>query len=228
MSPVGGIQLTPFGASQVVAGWGLNFSGPTSGWKPALLYSLQEGADVVAGVAGDFDGEAGVGGDLEGGVGGDELLLVGAVEGDFAGAADDFHEFGRFGAEVVTAGKNETEGLLTAVGEGNAVGYDVAVEVDVGGGFGGDVLEFHGGDMDDPGSPSKRERRLEARIGKILPFYGLAGLQGSVPLGESGKRAFANAPTLSFRGAVNFSRSLARSIFPRSIKSSDRLARPFK
>ena len=55
------------------------------------------------------DCEAGVGGDVEGRAAGDCFGLFGIVENVAAAAADDFHQFGRFGAEVIFARKNDAE-----------------------------------------------------------------------------------------------------------------------
>ena len=51
------------------------------------------------------------------------------------------------GAEVVGAGVDQADRLLGAIGGEDRVGDDLAIEVDVGFGDGGDVFEFHGTDL---------------------------------------------------------------------------------
>ena len=70
----------------------------------------------MAGVASDGDGETGVGGDVEGGAAGDCFGFVSIVEDVTAIAADDFHQFGGFGIEVIFAGENHAERFGGSVG----------------------------------------------------------------------------------------------------------------
>lgn len=64
-----------------------------------------------------------------------------AVDGDLAGACGDFHILGSSGSEVVGARVDDAEGFAGAIGEMDGVGYYVAIEIDVGYGVCGDVLE---------------------------------------------------------------------------------------
>ena len=98
----------------------------------------------MAGLVGDGDRESRVGRDLEGGVCGDGLTLFCSIEHNLTGSTDDLHEFGSFCAEVVSAGQDHAEGFLGTVREDDGVGDNVAIEVDVGLGVSGDVVEFHG------------------------------------------------------------------------------------
>ena len=98
----------------------------------------------MAGFVFDFDGEAGVGGDVEVGIALDGLAVFRAVEDDFTGATDDVHTLGGFGAEVIGAGEDHAEGFLAAVRHDDGMGNDFSIEVDIGLCLGGDVLEFHG------------------------------------------------------------------------------------
>ena len=104
---------------------------------------LEKGANVLADVGFNSDGEARVCWYIEVFT---RRIAIGFACGilhDTTAASDDFHAFCCLGAKVVFARVDDSEGFGRTVFEGDPVGDDFAVEVDIGESIGGDIFKFH-------------------------------------------------------------------------------------
>ena len=63
------------------------------------------------------------------------------VDHDLAGSISNFHQLRSCGIEAVGAGKNDTERFFCSICEDDAMGDDATIEIDVGYGLYGGVLE---------------------------------------------------------------------------------------
>jgi len=105
--------------------------------------SVEEGANVFADSFADLNAEPTVGRYLEG------LVFVvrrgdfGLIQSDRARTGYNFHPLRSCGFEMITAGINQTEGLLGTIAKGNGVTDDFSVKVNVSFGGDGDLVKIN-------------------------------------------------------------------------------------
>ncbi len=97
----------------------------------------------MAGIGFHRDGESRVGRHLECLSCDMSIDFFRAIENDFADSLDDLHAFGLASSEVKGTGKNDPDGLVFTLFSDDRVRDDLALEVDIGFGVNGGVIEFH-------------------------------------------------------------------------------------
>lgn len=105
--------------------------------------SVEEGANVFADSFADLNAEPTVGRYLKGLVFVVSCGVSGLIQSDRARTGYDFHPLRFCGVEMITAGINQTEGLLGTIAKGNGVTDDFSVKVNVSFGGDGDLVEIN-------------------------------------------------------------------------------------
>ena len=97
----------------------------------------------MAGIGFHRDGESRIGRYLERLTCCKGIRLLGTIEHDLTGTLHDLHAFGFTGSEMKGTGKNDPDGLVLTLFGDDGVRDDLALEVDIGFGVNGGVIEFH-------------------------------------------------------------------------------------